>query len=604
MCGIAGHIHLSKKASPNLVKSMLKKLVHRGPDGEGIDISNQVVIGMRRLSIIDLKGGMQPLYNEDKTISIVGNGEIYNAKELLPFISKHRPNTGSDIELIVHLYEEYGLSGLNFLRGMFAFCLVDKQKNQVIIARDRMGEKPLYVYQEGDSILLASELKALKSVISSDKLSIDNGAIDRFFHYYFIPEPDTIFKQIKKLPKATAMIIDLNTKNISTFEYWKPVTHYNDHIPQKSLRDAFARACKLNMQSDVPVAVSLSGGVDSSAVLCSLSNQKQQVTALSVGYEKSFGTDEREDAKSLATRLGTPFFEHEIESNSFANEFVSLTYASDDLIADIAAYSISNVYQFAHKKNFKVMIGGIGGDELFYGYEWVRKALTLVDSKQSNNSILDSFFPQANKLDFYNIHTPYKQAKFFLKKTYHSEFKKSFAADNSLSPMYYQGGDNLIEKAQFLNGLLRDFWLTSNCIALTDRLSMSHSVECRSPFLESDFVSTALSSTKNMLSFDKPGKYYFKKSLAGLVPEDVLNRPKKGFTPPVSMWLSSVISRYVHLINVGFLSEQKIISGKNLNLITNCWQIMPMYWYPIYQLLLLEIYGRMYYYDLKPNEIN
>lgn len=604
MCGIAGSINLSQKANPNIVKKMLGKLRHRGPDGEGLEINNSVVMGMRRLSIIDVDGGMQPLYNESKTISIVGNGEIYNAPEILSKLKNHRPRTGSDIEMIVHLYEEYGVAGLNHLRGMFAFCLFDKSKKQVILARDRMGEKPLYYYRDKDRILFSSELKSIKSVIPTEKLTLNKSAIDKYFHYYFIPEPETIFVEIKKLPKATAMIIDLETKSVSTLQYWQPVSERYDVSPHRRIRESFDRACLLNMQSDVPVAITLSGGIDSGAVLASLATQKQKITALSIGYKSFTKSDEREDAKKLAADFKVPFHDHAIDEDEFASQFPALVYAGDDLIADIAAYSISSIYKFAKDKNFKVLIGGIGGDELFNGYEWVKGALSLATKGNNNNKLLDSMLQKPNKLSFYDLHTPYKQAKMFLQKSYDKQFATSFPADNSLSPMYYHGSDSSLEKAYFLNGLLRDYWLTSNCIALTDRLSMSHSVEARSPFLESDFVTAALSSTKNMLSFEKENKYYFKKALKGLLPAEVLKRPKKGFTPPVSNWLSAVIGRYIHLINVGFLSEQKIISGSSLNLIANCWQIMPMYWYPIYQLLLLEIYGRIFFYGLNPDEIS
>jgi asparagine synthase (glutamine-hydrolysing) len=605
MCGIAGAISLSKKVNPSIVKKMLSKMVHRGPDGEGMDIYDSIAMGMRRLSIVDIEGGMQPLYNEDKSIVIIGNGEIYNSSEIAKKLKGHSPKTKSDIEMLVHLYEEFGVSGINQAKGMFAFCLYDRRKNIVILARDRMGEKPLYYYQGGDNFLFASEFKVIKSVIPTKKLTLNRAAIDKYFHYYFIPEPETIFNEIKKLPKATAMIIDLNTSTVSHLNYWEPVREVYDNAPEKSIRTTFDRACLMNMQADVPVAVTLSGGIDSGSVLASLANQKQKVTALSVGYKQNSRTDERQEAKGLAHMLDVPFFDHAIDESEFAAKFPSLVYDGDDLIADIAAFSISSIYKFAHDKNFKVLIGGIGGDELFNGYEWVNSAIAqAVNSKKNNNYLLHSFIPTPNRLGFYDLHTPYKQAKIFIEKTYHKEFSGAFPFDNSLSPMYYQGGDSPLEKAYFLNSLLRDYWLTSNCIALTDRLSMSHSVEARSPFLESDFVSSALSSSKNMLSFDKESKYFFKKSIKGLLPDEVLKRPKKGFTPPVSNWLSAVIGKYIHLINVGFLSEQKIINGNSLNLIANCWQIMPMYWYPIYQLLLLEIYGRIFYYGLTPDEIS
>lgn len=596
MCGIVGEISLSDKAvSTNRVTDMLMAIKHRGPDGQGVYSDKKVSLGMVRLAIIDVATGDQPLFNEDKSIVIVGNGEIYNYKELNKKLKKHKFKTGSDIETIVHLYEQRGINFLNELRGMFAFILYDKKKDLVVIARDRAGEKPVYLTHIDKTLYISSELKAIMTLPGVDK-QLDISSIDNFFHFYFIPEPKTIFKHVKKLEKGHALIIDLKANTTTDYKYYDPLLDSFSADPSKLINETLDDSCKLTLRSDVPVGLSLSGGIDSGAILSlAAPAYKDTLKAFSVGYENRPPTDERKIAKELADKYKVEFFDIELKSSDFVKDFPQLIYDSDDPIADIASFSIYSVSKSARENNIKVLLGGLGGDELFFGYRWVSEAI-----KKSINNL--EKIKDGHPLFFYDQISPYTQAEKFITPGYGPLLKGEI---RGASIRYMESSDVKDDNQVILSSLrlLRDLWLTSNCVALSDRLSMANSVELRSPFLDHKLLELSLSSDKNLYSFEQNEKYYLKKAMRGILPKAVLDREKRGFTPPVGEWLRLVIDKYVHLLNVGFLSEQGIIDTQKLSFITYTWKAIPMFWYPIYQLILLEIYGRMFYYGVKPDEI-
>lgn len=602
MCGIVGIINfdnkrIDKQSSSSIKKtlsSMQNSIKHRGPDGKGSFFYKNTGIAMRRLSIIDIKGGDQPLFNENKTIAIVGNGEIYNYLELQKELTQkgHILRTKSDIETITHAYEEWGLSCFSKFRGMFAISMIDIKNNKVIIARDKMGEKPLYFTQINNSYYFGSELKSLINIPKFDK-TINFSAIDLFFHYYYIPEPQTPFLYVKKVKSGSYLEIDLETADINEVIYWDP-TKIKTNIkgdPTKLIRKEFKKACEFSLRADVPIGIALSGGIDSGSILAvSAPKYKKRMKAFSIGYEGFQYSDEREMAKKLAKEFNVDFIEKEIKTKSVISHFPRLVWDTDDPIADIAAHSIYEVNKLARANGIKVLLGGNGGDEIFWGYPSTIDALNKSLKKQS---FVESI--TGGKKIRYNNPDP-KSVGLFIERLYSNKFKNSLTS-NYLSVIK---NVNLKDKDLVINATLenlRNLWLKSNVITLGDRMSMAASVELRSPFLDYKLIELALSSKKNLSSFKDGQKVYFKKAMKGILPDEVLNRPKRGFTPPVATWIQGMLKKYGPLIKNGFLVKENIIDKTKINLISNLINEIPSY--TAYQLLVMEIWGRLYVYNEK-----
>lgn len=592
MCGIVGKISLKQnKTDISEVKKCQKTIAHRGPDGNGFFADGKVTLAMTRLAIIDVIGGDQPLFNEDKKIVIVGNGEIYNFIELRNNLVKngHRFKSKSDIEIVIHLYEDEGIEGINKIRGMFALALYDQRKHKLFLIRDRMGEKPLYWSRTKTAIYFGSEMKAFTNIKGIDK-SLNHRAIDKYFHHYYIPEPETIFNGIIKLLPGKIIEIDTNDLKVNEFTYWNPdeIKTKRKENPTKLVRDRLSDACELCLRSDVPVGIALSGGIDSGLILALLSRkQRQNLIAFSIGYKNVPTTDERWMAKKLADNLGIKFIDKEIDSNDVVKDFPKIIYIKDDPIADIAAYSLYSVCKLAHDNGVKVLLGGVGGDELFWGYKWVTE---VTKRNIKNKNIL-----------FYEATTGYKAADRLIKKLYQKSFKESLVEpriDDSRVKI-----KTLETSGRYSIKRICESWLVSDVITLSDRLSMASGVELRSPFLDYRLVETVLASKKIVKGFLKPYKYYLKKIAKNILPVEVLNRPKRGFTPPVGLWLWTYLNRYSKLLRGGFLVKYKILDPFRLNLILSFWFILPMFWYQIYQLLVLEIWGREYVMGQSPEKI-
>ncbi|MBU6482454.1 MAG: asparagine synthase (glutamine-hydrolyzing), partial [Nitrospirae bacterium] len=354
MCGIAGIISKEplQREHADQVARMSKAMLHRGPDGAGEFSSRHVALAHRRLSIIDLSHGQQPLYNEDSSLVLIANGEIYNFIELRSQLQErgHCFKTGSDCEVILHLYEEQGGDCVQQLRGMFAFALWDTQRQRLLLARDRMGEKPLYLCEQGGRLHFASELKALLRT-GIIPFQLDPHAIDCYFHYQYVPEPMTPIKGVRKLPPATVMTIGINPWHVEERCYW----HMEDAPPlegdpAKLIRAELETISELIIRSDVPVGIALSGGLDSSAI-AALAAKKYpgSMHAFSVGYSGRPFYDERAAAKALADHLSMPFHEIEISTGDMVDGFSELIGWRDDPIADISGYRYYAVMRAARE---------------------------------------------------------------------------------------------------------------------------------------------------------------------------------------------------------------------------------------------------------------
>lgn len=588
MCGIAGIINLkNKRVNKKNILLMQNAIRHRGPDGSGEFIDNHIGISMRRLSIIDVKGGDQPLFNEDKSIVIVGNGEIYNYLELQKDLVKkgHKLKTGSDIETAIHLYEEYGEKSFEMFRGMFALALYDKKKNLFFLIRDRMGEKPIYYSLSDTNLYFSSELKSICKVDEINK-EIDLDAISSYFSLYYIPEPDTPFKNIKKLPAGNFLKLDLLKNTWSLNEYWN-----SDKIktkltsdPIEKLKQVFDETCKLVLRSDVPVGISLSGGIDSGSILAYCAPKYKNLKAFSVGYEGHPPSDEREMAKKLAKKYKIKFFEVEIKQKDVVKNFAKTVKDSDEPIADIASYSIYAVSKLARENGVKVLLNGAGGDELFWGYPSTIEAV----SQNLNKNLFDRVFRRGF---IYNNPNPFTTEAMIIP-FYTSSFYK-ISKNNKLKNDFK--GFRIHDEEQVARNVFdsaRNIWLKNDVVTLGDRMSMASSVELRAPYLDYKLIETVLSYKKIVYGYKDGQKKWQKKMFKGILADEVLNRPKKGFTPPVANWIAGIIKKYSKLLKNGFLVKKGILDKSKIKLAGKIINNIPTY--TAYQLLVLEIWGRTF----------
>ena len=584
MCGIAGILaKQNDDRHGSILEKMIRSLKHRGPDGEGMHCSPNVLIGMRRLSIIDISGGCQPLYNEDRSLVLVMNGEIYNYIELQYFLESkgHRLSTKSDCEVILHLYEEYQFDCLQMLRGMFAFVIYDIAKNRVFIARDRMGEKPLYIFQTNELLLFSSEMKSLLSS-GNIPFELDPVAINEYFHYQFVPEPKTAIKGVRKLPRASYLDIDVNEWRINERLYWdfeaaEPV----EGNPADLIRQELDAISSLIVRSDVPVGVALSGGLDSSAIAAlTVKKYPESMQAFSVGYPGRPANDERNQARELANLLGMQFHEIELTTRDLVNDFERLNFFRDDPIADISGFGYYSVSQAARKHGVPVLLQGQGGDELFWGYQWVKDAAAITDHRSRRDNPLCNLrvsTPAANAVTactgteprkkhrplFYEISPDFRMSledmqnhytDFFIDQLNHACARDLFTFDCKWSH-----SDILITR------LICDTYLLENGIAQGDRLCMANSVELRLPFVDHKLVELVIGLRKTFHEdpdyrrFPKP---WLKGAMEGILPDFIIQRPKQGFAPPVHEWHHALFSAYGHYLNGGYLVQTGVLSKK------------------------------------------
>ena len=602
MCGICGMASREAEADFSPVWQMQEAMTHRGPDGAGDFKTEHVALAMRRLSIIDLAGGWQPLYNEDKSLVLMANGEIYNFIELRQQLKAkgHQFRTGGDCETILHLYEDYGLDCVHHLRGMFAFALWDSREQRLILARDRMGEKPLYLFQTEHHLLFASELR---SMLSSGLIpfELEPSAIDLYFHYHYVPEPFTPIKSVSKLPAGHILTVDIPSWHHQQSCYWRmedapPLTGN----PGELIRAELDRVSELVIRADVPVGVALSGGIDSSAV-AALAAKKYPGTihAFSIGYAGRPPTDEREQAQALAATLQMPFHEVEVESAEMVANFAKVIYLRDDPIADISGYGYYAVSKLAQCHQVPVMLQGQGGDELFWGYSQTRQAvyesalklkqyqkglkalpnyIDLIGPKSFRLGHLRQWLQQgfgskpgwqkfqrygatpAEQMVFYDLSPNFQKAQCHLPNLYTPNFRAKVNGTNAYDLFSLpQPWPNL---EVTMTRLISQTYLLENGIAQGDRLSMASSVELRLPLVDYRLVETVIGLRKGQSDLALAPKTWLKAAVEDVLPSAIFNRSKRGFTPPTHLWLRELGQAYQTELQEGYLIEQGIIQAK------------------------------------------
>jgi asparagine synthase (glutamine-hydrolysing) len=570
MCGITGWANLEPRTPPpdgarELLHSMCERMVHRGPDSEGLVVSQGVALGMRRLAIIDLITGEQPAFNEDKTIAVILNGEIYNYRELRKDLEKrgHSFRSMSDTEVVPHLYEEYGEQMVERLNGMFAFALWDSKRRKLFIARDRFGEKPLYWGVFDNTLLFASEPKVLLAH-PAVKTSLNLQALRQYLSFDYVPAPLSIYEGIHKLPAAHTLTLE-NGK-IETHPYWSLSYKTTNPPPSETeaaeqLRELLFDSVRMRLVSDVPLGVLLSGGVDSSTVAAmAVRASSDAVKTFSISFaESSF--DESQFARAVAKFLGTDHHEERLSANLAANLVGDIGSWMDEPFSDPSLVPTYLLSRFT-RKHVTVALGGDGGDELFAGYPTYRghrwADLYARVPNRVRTALIEPFvrlLPVKTK----NLSFDYKATRFVAGSKYdsvtrHHVWFGSFAPDEQeklLTPEVLRETDSDVyrdarlmweqcdstDQVERMQSVDTRLYLAEDILTKVDRASMAVSLEVRAPFLDPRVAEFAASLPSNYKLRGGTTKYILKRAIDGLLPPFVARRGKKGFGVPVAEWL-------------------------------------------------------------------
>ncbi len=556
MCGIAGQLRFDgQSVSRETLQAMTDALAHRGPDGEGFHVEDNVGLGHRRLSIIDLDGGKQPISNEDGTIWVTYNGEIYNFRNLRDRLIGlgHQFRTNCDTEVIVHAYEQWGTDCLQHFRGMFAFALWDKNEQKMMLARDRVGIKPL-LYAECDyGVLFASEMQALL-VDPELNVSLNPAAIDLYLHYQYIPAPETIYYEVKKLPPAHFVMIDRDG-NVGTPErYWK-VEFSPDYSLDESgwierLDEALQETIETHLMSDVPFGAFLSGGIDSSTILAYMSKSlSEPVKSFCIGHEQD-AYDERKWARQAAEICSAEYYEQTVNPDGMSL-LPKLIKHYGEPFADSSALPTYCVSQLA-SQHVKMVLSGDGGDELFAGYH--SYPAILAEHRPAKTSFLKAKNFLANRARAIGVWPRNATSA-------DSKYRRSAVIDsNSRSKLWrseYQGylaetrtDFNLRYRSvaqKELLGQLQAFdvenYIPFDNLTKVDIASMCHSLEVRVPLLDYQFIETVSQIPPEMKlkisqSGTVVGKHLLKKAASRFYNDQFIHRHKKGFEVPVAQWFA------------------------------------------------------------------
>jgi len=571
MCGITGKLYLDRERLIDFstLQCMTDAIRHRGPDDEGFFVEKNVGLGFRRLSIIDLNTGHQPLSNHDGSVIIIFNGEIYNYQEQRELLLKKGYNfkTTTDTEVILHLYEEYGVDCLQYLRGMFSFAIWDRNRQQLFCARDRFGIKPFYYYLDKHQFVFGSEIKSVLCAGAIDK-TISADAIDSYFAFGYITNNLSIYKNIKKLQPAHYLLLSFkNEISVRTERYWsvcfEPDYSISESHWEEEIDACFSEAVKLHMISDVPFGAFLSGGIDSSSVVAMMNrNSNAPVKTFSIGFRQN-EFNELQYAKELADKYGCEYHEQIVEPESISL-LPKLVHAYDEPFGDSSVIPTYYVSKMA-REFVTVVLTGDGGDELFAGYN-IYGYFNKINSSPFNFSN-----PYLNEKIWGNLHRLLPQhgrgkyASYFL-----SRNKKYFPAYlfiwniNERKRLIKYRGNNTVSgltpeqyKIQLLKqGNIPDFisnlqfldiqtYLADDILTKVDRASMMNSLEVRVPMLDHKFAELSFKIPSEYKLNRKEKKYIFKKAMRPLLPWNILNHSKQGFGAPLSSWFKEDLGSYV-----------------------------------------------------------
>lgn len=561
MCGIAGIIGKERTDTVDAadIFRMCDAIVHRGPDDEGFYVQGHVGLGMRRLSIIDLSSGRQPIQNEDGSVIVVFNGEIYNFPELRRNLEGrgHCFCSNTDTEVIVHLYEEYGADCVHQLRGMFAFALWDDRRQRLLLARDRFGKKPLHYAWKGGRLLFASEIKAILAA-DPDLAQVDAQGLLNFFYFGYIPEPLTAFTQIRKLPPGH--LLEFADGEVRERRYWD-LPAYGTYNPRSEgevldeLEEKLAEAVRIRLMSDVPLGALLSGGVDSSLMVALMARASStRVKTFSIGFSNQ-DFNEAGHARQVADTFGAEHHELFVDPD-IENTLMELTHFLEEPFGDSSIVPTYHVCRMA-REHVTVALGGDGGDELFGGYDRYqsymrrRRAIPLpAGTGRWYRKYLHPLVPTGTpgRRFLFNLALPFRDryldsVSLLPCERERSMFTPEFAdwARKQTSPYarfsgYLEGRPEADPLSEVLY-LDAKTYLPGDILTKVDRMSMATSLEVRAPFLDHELAEWAARLSPAWKCRGGESKYILKKLAERLgVPRDVLYRPKKGFSMPLVHW--------------------------------------------------------------------
>ncbi len=569
MCGIAGIMDLRgrRPVDPDRLARMSALVAHRGPDGSDDFRAAGIGLAHRRLAIIDLEGGRQPLFNETDRVCVVYNGEIYNFQELAAELRAHGHvfRTHCDTEVIVHAWEQWGASCVDRFRGMFAFALWDADREVLFLARDRLGEKPLYYTETDDGLLLvASELRAVVGGMA-EVPPLDPEAVEDYFALGYVPDPRTIFRGVHKLPPATRLTVRRGAPPPPPIPYWDvrfaEAAPRDDRTAEEELAARFAECVRMRMIADVPLGAFLSGGVDSSAVVAFMAQASDlPVRTCSMGFpDPRF--DESRYAALVAERYGTDHFAETVEIDAFGL-IDRLATAYTEPFADSSAVPTFLVSALARKR-VTVALSGDGGDELFAGYrryafhrrEEQVKARLPAGLRRPLFGALARAYPKLDwaprplraKATFEALAADavggYFRAVTLLptplrRRLYSADFRRALGGYEAIEVLRghaaRSGTDDPVARAQYID---LKTWLPGQMLTKVDRASMANGLEVRPPFLDHELVEWAAALPPEQKIAGMDGKAVLKRLIEPLVPREVLHRPKQGFSLPLARWL-------------------------------------------------------------------
>jgi len=597
MCGLVGIFDTRGKRDIDrlVLERMNEAQRHRGPDEGGVHVEPGLGLGHRRLSIIDLSAGHQPLYNEDGTVAVVYNGEIYNYRELMAELVEcgHAFRTRSDTEVIVHAWEEWGEACVERFRGMFAFALWDRRRESLFLARDRLGVKPLYYALLPDGLLLfGSELKALLAhgALARD---IDPCAVEEYFALGYVAEPRTIFRGARKLPPAHTLLVRRGEALPEAREYWDVRFTLDNRIAlDDALDELQARlreSVRMRLMSEVPLGAFLSGGVDSSAVVATMAQVSDEpVNTCSIAFDEP-AYDESAYARQVAERYGTRHYVEQVGSDDF-DLIDTLAALYDEPYADSSAIPTYRVCQLARKR-VTVALSGDGGDESFAGYrryrlhlaeECMRGALPLA-LRRPVFGLLGRVYPKADwaprvlraKATFQALSRDAVEAYFTgvsilrddaRRALYSGSFRAQLGGYNAVEVFHRHAARADVEDPLALVQYLDlKTYLVGDINTKVDRASMAHSLEVREPLMDHPLVEWLASLPSSLKLRGQEGKYLLKKAMEAHLPKEILYRPKRGFAVPLARWFRGPLRDRVRaavlgprLLDTGFFNRAQL----------------------------------------------
>ncbi len=579
MCGIAGMCNLDgAPLDRSLLRSMTRVLSHRGPDAEGFYVNGAVGLGHRRLSIIDVAGGAQPLANEDGTVWVVLNGEIYNFRSLRSELESrgHQFTTRSDTEVIVHLYEERGDDCVAALAGMFAFAVWDERRQRLLLARDRLGKKPLYyAHRPGRALTFGSELKAVVTDPEAPR-ELDLEALDRYLSLLYVPAPGTIFRDVRKLPAGHLLVA--SPQNVSVREYWDlqvpegPRRRLEDHREEFLAR--LTEAVQARLVSDVPLGAFLSGGLDSSSVVALMAGASDRpVITASVGFREA-EYDERPAARLVARHFGCDARESEVTPD-IRGLLPKLAWHFDEPFADSSAVPTYYVSGMA-RRHVTVALSGDGGDELLAGYRrhfwdrWEARARRLARPPAAARALARLWPSNArgkNALIHLALTADEACARKHSAELFRDGGKRALYSDDmaalsaefdplAIHRAYYNRcrANDPLDRSLYVD--LKTY-LADDILVKVDRMSMAHGLEVRAPFLDHRVVEFIASLPSELKLRGRTTKFILREAMRGCLPQEVLAKPKHGFEAPINRWLRCELRESVEDILCSSRAQQR-----------------------------------------------